>query len=73
MTEMKLTENEHKIIYEARNVYQNYDKNEFCYETDVYNYSELDPKVARGVLSSLVKKGILKHWKDEGQNYYRFK
>ena len=33
----------------------------FTYEIQVYNYTSLSEKVARGVLSSLVKKGILNH------------
>lgn len=45
----------------------------FCYETAIYNYCDLDGSVARGCLSSMVQKGILKYWRDEWQNYFSVK
>ena len=67
---MNLTDNEIEVLRSAT-IENSLDC--FCYETAIYNYCDLGGRVARGCLSSLVQKGIITHWKDEGQNYFSVK
>lgn len=71
MSELNLTPNELAVLKGAR-------VNNFCDAGDkddgspwvfaVIEYSKLDEKVARGVLSSLVKKGLVEIYDAEGRN-----
>jgi len=38
----------------------------------VIDESKLDPKVARGVISSLIKKGLVEVWDNDGENVLEF-
>lgn len=70
---MNLTENEIAVLKSATCEYGTFEYG-FTYEIQVYNYSNVYSKVARGALSSLVKKGILRHKRvrEDGTlwNYY---
>lgn len=56
---MHLTENEKEVL-RAGGIEGDYEYG-FSYEVCVWNYMHISDKVARGALSSLVKKGILTH------------
>lgn len=69
---LNLTENEKEVL-RAAGIEGDYEEG-FDYEVCVWNYVKLDGKVARGALSSLVKKGVLTHkrCREDGEvwNYY---
>lgn len=70
---LDLTENEIEILKSATCENGTFEYG-FTYEIQVYNYSSVYGKTARGALASLVKKGILRHnrVREDGTlwNYY---
>ena len=70
---LDLTENEIEILKSATCENGTFEYG-FTYEIQVYNYSRVYGKTARGALASLVKKGILRHnrVREDGTlwNYY---
>lgn len=62
---MKLTDNEKEIFYAVKRSGAWLDSG-FCWATNLEDYIWIDSKVARGSLSSLIKKGyIFKHKGDD--------